>query len=107
MASCGGEGSQLPPIAATPGAVGAATLSWQIPTERTDGSPLTNLAGFSVYWGLAPGLYTNNIDIDNPSINLFVVEPLDTGNTYYFAVQAYDANNLSSDFSNEASKTID
>ena len=106
LASCGGEISQLPPIASTPGAVGAATLSWTIPTEREDGSALLNLKGFSVYWGIAPGLYTNSIDIDNPSISLYLVENLEAG-TYYFTVQAYDADNLSSEFSNEASKTID
>ena len=32
-------------------ATGSATLSWLPPTTNIDGSPLTNLAGYKIYWG--------------------------------------------------------
>ncbi len=36
---------------------GTATLSWTPPTQNTDGSPLTDLAGYRVYWGTSSGNY--------------------------------------------------
>jgi len=32
--------------------MGSATLSWQAPTQRAYGSPLTNLAGYRIHWRL-------------------------------------------------------
>src|SRR5580698_8272340 len=32
-------------------ATGSATLSWTVPTENTNGTPLTNLAGYHIYYG--------------------------------------------------------
>jgi hypothetical protein len=84
---------------------GSATLSWMAPTERTDGSVLTNLAGFKVYWGNQPGSYPNEITIDNPGITTYVVDSLTSG-TWYFTTTAFDSNGLESEFSNGASKTI-
>ncbi len=108
LVSCGGNGNgkQLS-VRGVPGSVGAAELSWLIPTQRVDHSPLTNLAGFNVYFGIAPGLYTDTIRIDNPSVNIYLVEQLDPGTTYFFAVTAFDADAIESDFSNEVSKAID
>lgn len=34
------------------------TLGWDYPTENEDGTPLTDLAGFRIYWGVASGVYT-------------------------------------------------
>lgn len=108
LASCGGNGNgRSQNLIFMPGAVGATTLSWIIPTEREDDSPLTNLAGFNVYVGIASGLYSETIRIENPSINVYVVERLDSGTIYYFAVTAFDSDDLESDFSNEVSKAIE
>ena len=68
-------------------ATGSATLSWQPPTTNTDGTPLTNLAGYKVYWGTSPGNYSSSVTVNNPGITTYVVESL-TPNTYYFAVKA-------------------
>lgn len=108
IAACGsnGNGRTTTPTQ-IPGAVGAATLSWEIPIENEDGSPLTDLAGYNIYFGLASGLYTNEIRIDNPSISIYVVESLDPGETYYFAVTAFNENDVESIFSNEVSKTAE
>ena len=38
-------------IAVTQFATGSAALSWAVPTENTDGTPLTNLAGYQIYYG--------------------------------------------------------
>ena len=86
-------------------ATGSATLSWQPPTTNTDGTPLTNLAGYKIYWGTTPGNYSSSATIMNPGLTRYVVESL-TPNTYYFAVKAVNSVGTESVFSNAASKTI-
>ncbi len=86
-------------------ASGSATLSWQPPTMRIDGSPLTNLAGYRVLYGTSLGNYTNAIKISNPGVTSYVVEGLAAG-TYYFVVVAFDSEGLESGYSNVAQKTI-
>jgi hypothetical protein len=87
-------------------ALGAATVSWTPPTENEDGSPLNNLAGFKLYYGTRQGVYTSTIQIDNPSINTYVVDNL-IPDTYYFVSTAFNSNLIESAFSNEATKIVD
>lgn len=87
------------------GEMGSATLSWSAPTARTDGSPLTNLAGYRIYYGRMSGIYDYQIGISNPGILDYVVENLASGN-WYFALAAYDSQGLESDRSNEVSRNI-
>ncbi|MCU0977240.1 MAG: putative Ig domain-containing protein [Steroidobacteraceae bacterium] len=84
---------------------GTATLSWQPPTSRTDGSTLTNLAGYRIHYGTSPGSYTQRITIGNAGITSAVIEGLAPG-TWYFAATAYDTAGVESDYSNVGSKTI-
>lgn len=93
-------------ITVTPAATGTATLSWTPPTENTDGSPLSNLAGYRVYWGSSPGSYTESVYVANPGVTSYVVENLLSGSTYYFAITAVNEPGAESTFSNEASKAI-
>jgi hypothetical protein len=86
-------------------ATGSATLSWLPPTENADGSPLTNLAGYKVYWGTAQGNYPNVVTLGNPGLSSYVVESLVPG-TYYFVTTAYTSTGVESAYSNVASKTI-
>jgi putative Ig domain-containing protein len=87
------------------GTTGSAALSWTVPTTRTDGTPLTTLAGFRIYYGSAAGNYPNTISVPNPGITTYVVDNLSNG-TYYFVATAYDTNGLESDYSPPGSKTI-
>ena len=86
-------------------AMGTATLSWAPPTTRTDGTPLTDLAGYRIHYGTSPGVYSTRISIDNPGITTYVVENLAPA-TYYFVTTAFDTAGGESDYSNVASKTI-
>ena len=86
-------------------ATGSATLTWVSPTTNTDDTPLTNLAGFKVYWGTTLGNYSSSTTIMNPGLTRYVVENL-TPNTWYFAVKAVNSAGVESVFSNAASKTI-
>ena len=87
-------------------ATGSALLTWVPPTQNTDGTPLTNLAGFTVYWGTTPGNYPNSVRLTNPGLTTYLVENLLPGTTYYFVTTAFNGQNLESVFSNVASKTI-
>lgn len=87
-------------------ATGSATLSWTPPNENTDGSPLTDLDGYVVYWGTQSGNYANSMALDDPGITTYIVDNLLSGSTYYFATTAVNSDGLESTFSNEASKTI-
>ena len=87
------------------GQTGSTTLSWTAPTERTDGSPLTHLGGYKIYYGRMSGIYDYQIDINNPGISTYVVENLVSGD-WYFALTAYDSEGLESNCSNEVLKVI-
>lgn len=90
------------------------TLTWDAPTQRTDGSPLTNLAGFKVYYGTAPGNLDQVIMLPcqtpgtpamcNTDGYVMTQAQLQGNTVYFFAATAYDTNNLESTLSNIASK---
>lgn len=79
------------------------TLSWTPPTQNEDGSALTDLAGYYIYYGNEAGDYPNRVEIANPGISTFVVEGL-TADTYYLVATAYNADGVESRRSNEVTK---
>lgn len=85
--------------------MGSATLSWQAPTTRTDGTPLTNLAGYRIRYGTAPGSYNNVLTIPNGGITSAVVSNLPPA-TYYFVASAYDTTGAESSNSSPVSKAV-
>lgn len=84
---------------------GRATLSWDAPSQRVDGSPLTNLAGFKLYYGTSSNNLSNVIQVSDAGARSWVVENLTVG-TWFFAATAYDQGGIESARSNVASKTI-
>ncbi len=84
---------------------GRTTLSWTPPVTRTDGSTLTNLAGYRVYYGTSSGALTQRIVIGNPSVSTWLVENLTPG-TWWFAVTAVDAAGLESSRAGPVSATV-
>jgi hypothetical protein len=86
-------------IDVVPTASGAVSLSWDAPTERSDGTPLLDLAGYKIYWGTVEGEYANSASIDNPSVTSYVVEEL-TPAYYYMVATAVDSDGIESQFSN-------
>jgi hypothetical protein len=85
---------------------GSARLSWAAPTERSDSSPLTDLAGFNIYYGTSPSALTQTVQVGNPSVSTYMIENLSSGATWYFEVAAYSAGGAESAHSPQVSKTI-
>lgn len=105
--SDGKASAALPAFAITVAdvSVGAATLSWVAPTTNTDGSTLTNLAGFRIYYGASSAQMSRTIQVANASVSTYVVGDLVPG-TYYFAVRAYTTSGAESADSNVSVKTV-
>lgn len=72
------------------------TLAW----NPSDG---VLIAGYRLYAGLAPGVYSTMMDVGNATTA--TVAPLASGVTYFFAVTAYDIAGLESAFSDPVSFT--
>ena len=93
--------SSTPPTAS----IGNVTLNWTAPTQNVDGTPLTNLAGYDIHYGTAPGQYTQAITINNPGIATYVVSNLSPG-TYYFSISAVNSDGTESAMSSQVSTTV-
>lgn len=83
---------------------GNARLNWTPPTRNTDGSTLTNLSGYRIYYGTNANSMTQTIQLNNPSLSNYQIDNLSPA-TYYFAIRAL-AGNRESALSNIASKTV-
>jgi PKD repeat protein len=78
-------------------------LAWDAPTTNTDGTPLT-IAGYNIYYGQSSGSYGSPLRIGNQTS--YTLTGLTAGQTYYFAVTAFDPAGKESTFSNEISATM-
>lgn len=81
----------------------SATLTWEAPTTSADGTPLTDLAGYKIYYGTSSFNYTVSIDVGN--VKTYKIDDIPPG-TYYFTLTAYDTSGNESNLSNEVSRTI-
>jgi hypothetical protein len=84
---------------------GNATLSWTPPTQNTDGSSLTNLAGYRIVYGRTASSLDQTVQVANAGTSGYTVTGLASG-TWYFRVKAYTSSGGESDVSNAGSKTI-
>jgi Putative Ig domain len=87
-------------IEVTQSALGVVTLSWTPPQENEDGSPLTDLKSYTIYYGQESRTYTGNIGVANPGVTTYVVENL-APDTYYFAITASNDAGMESSYSSE------
>jgi hypothetical protein len=95
-----------------------AVISWIRPTTNTDGSALAQcavpvptsggcLAGFRVFKATAASMASPEmVPVNVPSAQTYTWNNINPAGTYYFAVEAVNANGVPSALSNVASKVI-
>ncbi|HVN42058.1 MAG TPA: putative Ig domain-containing protein [Steroidobacteraceae bacterium] len=84
---------------------GSATLSWQAPTQNTDGTPLTDLAGYVVHYGTSPSNLSQSISLKSASTTTVEIDNLAQG-TWYFTLNSVNSNGVESSPTAAVSKTI-
>ncbi|HET9389688.1 MAG TPA: putative Ig domain-containing protein [Steroidobacteraceae bacterium] len=92
-------------VTGTSTSTGSVTLNWQPPTENTDGSALSNLAGYTIEYGTSPSSLTNTIKVTNPGLTQYVISDLAPG-IWYFGMLSVNSSGVQSALSGVASKTI-
>jgi hypothetical protein len=83
----------------------SATLSWLAPSENTNGSALTNLAGYNIYYGTSTSAMTNKIAIKSVGIMTYVISNLSSGN-WFFAITAVNSSGVESVASSAVEATL-
>lgn len=76
-------------------ATGTARVFWTPPTQRTDGSPLTNLAGYRIYHGASAASLSSRFDVTSATALEQIVTGLAPG-VRYFSMTSVDANGAES-----------
>lgn len=100
--SCSGAGgSALQMISVA--VVGPVAVSWVAPQENVDGSQLTDLAGYRIYYGESSRTYSDMVEVGNSTATSHTLS-LASGD-YYVAMTALDADGNESGYSNEVIKT--
>lgn len=84
---------------------GEVTISWTAPTQNTNNSPLTDLAGFKIYYGTSEDSLPKIVNV-NKSVNQVTIKDLTPSTTYYFGVVAVNELGVESELSNIASKKV-
>jgi hypothetical protein len=84
---------------------GSARVSWTAPTNNTDGTAITNLAGFRVYYGTSSSSLTRILSVSDITSTAASILSLAPG-TWYFSVRAFNTSSVESTNSNLASKAV-
>lgn len=84
---------------------GSAALSWTTPSQNTDGSALTDLAGYRIYHGTSASALNDVVTVQGAGNTAYTFSQLPVG-THYFAVSAYTHAGMESARSGVGSKTV-
>jgi hypothetical protein len=76
---------------------GQVSLAWDAPTTNTDGTPLTDLAGYTLYYWQDDWDMSESMDVGKQT--RYTIPALTAGETYSFAVTAYNSSGNESSFS--------
>lgn len=92
-------------ITVAPAPTRSVTLNWTAPTSNTDGTALTNLAGYTLFYGNASRQYQASVRVPDAGTTSVVLEGLAPG-TWYFAIRSFNNTGLESDYSGEVSANL-
>jgi hypothetical protein len=91
--------------AGSPPPAGAAQVKWVPPTQNTNGSALTDLAGVRIFYGTSASNLSHSVQVAGSSASTYTISGLATG-TWYFGAQAYTTTGISSALSSIVSKAV-
>lgn len=81
------------------------TLNWTPPVRNADGSALTDLAGYRIYYGTAPRTYSNVLSVSDAAVQSAELQGLASG-SWYFAIRSVNQAGAMSDLSAEVRATL-
>ena len=84
---------------------GSATVNLTPPTQNTNGTVLTNLAGVIIYYGTSPSNLSQKVQVATTTQTSYTISNLASG-TWYFGGVAYTTTGLQSAMSSLVSTTI-
>jgi hypothetical protein len=91
--------------ASTASSPGKATVNWTRPTKNTNGTALTDLAGYRLRFGTSPSNLSSVVQLPNASLATYTVGNL-LAATWYFAITAYTTTGVESSMSPIVSKAV-
>lgn len=100
--TCSGQGGTAVAMVSV-SALGSVNLSWKAPDANTDSTPLTDLAGFRLYYGAISGDYNESLGLPPSATSRSLSLP---SGSYYFAVTAVDSQGNESAYSNEVVRIV-
>jgi hypothetical protein len=78
-------------------------VAWKAPTHA-DGTPVQDIAGYTLYYWQADGDFPESVDVGNSTT--YILEELEAGQTYSFAITTYDTTGNEGGFSNLEDYTV-
>jgi hypothetical protein len=97
--------SQAAPAIPQPASTGSVALSWVAPLTNSDGTTLTNLAGYYIHYGNTTAAMNNVIHVPTAGLTIYVIDNLPKGK-YYFSISSYSAAGVESPPSPVISTTL-
>ncbi len=65
-------------------------VSWEAPTFNENGSELTNLSGFKIYYGQSAHILDKVIIINDPQQTFIKIDALPAERLYFFSITAFN-----------------
>jgi hypothetical protein len=93
------------PASVTPPSTGSATVNWVPPTQNTNGTPLTNLAGIIISYGTSASNLNQQVTLASATQSSYTISNLASG-TWYFGGVAYNSAGTQSSMSQLVSATV-
>ncbi|MEX2123377.1 MAG: putative Ig domain-containing protein [Woeseia sp.] len=78
------------------------TVSWTPPALNDDGTPLSDLAGYRIYYGTVSGEYNEVVEVNSPGITSYQIDNLSSG-IYFLVMTSVNSADVESVYSGELS----
>lgn len=101
--SCSGTGGNAMQMVSV-SAIGEVSINWIPPEENVDGSPLTDLERYRIYYGPGSRSYSNSIDVTDPAATSHMFSA--SSGEYFVTMTAVDIDGNESVYSNEILRSV-